>query len=73
VLADPNYGSYELELSFNIKQSIMKKPKLTSIQIVAAIKKQESGISTKVVSRELGISKATFYNLEVPVTQDGSQ
>ena len=29
---------------------------------MAAIKKQESGISTKEVSRELGISEATFYN-----------
>lgn len=29
---------------------------------MAAIKKQESGISTKDVCRELGISDATFYN-----------
>lgn len=29
---------------------------------MAAIKKQESGISTKEVCRELGISEATFYN-----------
>lgn len=29
---------------------------------MAAIKKQESGISAKEVSRELGISDATFYN-----------
>lgn len=40
----------------------MKKSNFTESQIVAAIKKQESGISTKDVCRELGISEATFYN-----------
>ena len=40
----------------------MKRTKFTESQIVAAIKKQESGISTKEVCRELGISEATFYN-----------
>lgn len=40
----------------------MKKSKYTETQIVAAIKKQESGIPTKEVCRELGISDATFYN-----------
>lgn len=39
----------------------MKKSRFTEAQIVAAIKKQESGVSTKEVSRELGISEATFY------------
>lgn len=34
----------------------MKKSKFTESQIVAAIKKQESGISTKEVCRELGRS-----------------
>jgi len=29
---------------------------------VAAIKKQESGVPVKDISRELGISDATFYN-----------
>ena len=29
---------------------------------MAAIKKQESGVSAKEISRELGISEATFYN-----------
>lgn len=29
---------------------------------MAAIKKQESGITTREVCRELGISDATFYN-----------
>ena len=29
---------------------------------MAAIKKQESGVSTKDVCRELGISEATLYN-----------
>ena len=40
----------------------MKKSKYTETQIVAAIKKQESGITTREVCRELGISDATFYN-----------
>ena len=38
------------------------KRKFTESQIMAAIKKQESGITTKEVCRELGISDATFYN-----------
>ena len=40
----------------------MKRTKFTESQIVAAIKKQESGVSVKEVCRELGISDATFYN-----------
>lgn len=40
----------------------MKKARFTESQIVAAIKKQESGISVRDVCRELGISDATFYN-----------
>jgi len=40
----------------------MKKARFTESQIVAAIKKQESGISVREVCRELGISDATFYN-----------
>jgi putative transposase len=40
----------------------MKKTRFTESQIVAAIKKQESGISIKDICRELGISEATFYN-----------
>lgn len=38
------------------------KKRFTEAQIVAAIKKQESGVPTKEVCRELGISDATFYN-----------
>jgi putative transposase len=38
------------------------KKKFTESHIVAAIKKQESGIAVKDVCRELGISDATFYN-----------
>ena len=38
------------------------KRKLTEGQIVAAIKKQENGMSVKDICRELGISDATFYN-----------
>lgn len=40
----------------------MKKTRFTETQIVAAIKKQESGVPVKDISRELGISEATFYN-----------
>ena len=38
------------------------KKRFTESQIVAAIKKQESGVPTKEVCRELGISEATLYN-----------
>jgi putative transposase len=40
----------------------MKKGRFTEHQIVAALKKQEAGISVKDISREMGISDATFYN-----------
>jgi putative transposase len=40
----------------------MKKTRFTESQIVAAIKKQESGISTSEICRDLGISNQTFYN-----------
>ena len=40
----------------------MQKKRFTESQIVAAIKKQESEVSTKDVCRELGISEATLYN-----------
>jgi putative transposase len=38
------------------------KRKFTESQIVAAIKKQESGIPVKEICRELEIHPATFYN-----------
>lgn len=38
------------------------KRKFTESQIVGAISKQESGVPVKEISRELGISDATFYN-----------
>ena len=38
------------------------KKRFTESQIVAAIKKQESGTAVKEVCREIGISDATFYN-----------
>lgn len=41
--------------------TIMRR-KFTENQIVAALKKQEAGIAVKDISRELGISEATFYN-----------
>ncbi len=40
----------------------MQKTKFTETQIVASIKKQESGIPVTEICRELGIHKATFYN-----------
>lgn len=39
----------------------MKKTRFTEGQIVAAIKKQESGVSVKEVCREMGISEPTYY------------
>jgi putative transposase len=38
------------------------KRKFTESQIMAAIKKQESGIPVKEICRELEIHQATFYN-----------
>ena len=38
------------------------KKRFTESQIVAAIKKQEAGMSVKDICREVGISEATFYN-----------
>lgn len=38
------------------------KKRFTESQIVAAIKKQEAGVSVKDLCREVGISEATFYN-----------
>jgi putative transposase len=40
----------------------MKKTRFTESQIVAAIQKQENGMSTREVCRELGIAEPTFYN-----------
>jgi putative transposase len=40
----------------------MQKTKFTESQIVASIKKQESGIPVTEICRELSIHKATFYN-----------
>jgi putative transposase len=40
----------------------MKKGRFTEHQIVSALKKQEAGIPVKDISREMGISEATFYN-----------
>ncbi len=40
----------------------MKKTRFTETQIVATLKRQEGGVSTKEICRELGISEATFYN-----------
>ena len=40
----------------------MKKTRFTETQIVSILKQQESGIPTKEICREHGISEATFYN-----------
>lgn len=40
----------------------MKKSRFTESQIVAILRKQEAGMSVKDITRELGISDATFYN-----------
>jgi putative transposase len=39
----------------------MKKSKFTDSQIMAALKKGESGVSPPDICREMGISSATFY------------
>ena len=43
----------------------MKKGRFTETKIVSALKKQEAGIAVKEISREMGISEATFYNWKV--------
>jgi putative transposase len=40
----------------------MKKTRFTEMQIVAILKRHESGVKVSDLSRELGISDATFYN-----------
>ena len=40
----------------------MKKSQFTESQIVSAIKKQEAGVTVKDISRDMGISEATYYN-----------
>lgn len=40
----------------------MKKTRFTETQIVSTLKRQEAGIPTKEICRDLGISEATFYN-----------
>ncbi len=42
----------------------MKTTKFTESQIVAALQKQESGVTTKEESRKPGISEAAFYSLK---------
>ena len=57
-------GHWVLELAIknvNFKIENMSR-KFTESQIMAAIKKQESGIAVKDICREIGISEATFYN-----------
>ncbi|MBK6625927.1 MAG: transposase [Chitinophagaceae bacterium] len=50
----------------------MKRTRFTESQIVASIKKQESGIPAKDVCRELGISDATFTT-ESQIWRHGNQ
>ena len=40
----------------------MKKTRFTETQIVSALKRQEGGISTKEICRDMSISEATSYN-----------
>jgi putative transposase len=40
----------------------MKKKRFTETQIVSILNQQEAGKSVKDISREQGISEATFYN-----------
>ena len=52
----------KLEIFFNLNGSIMKKKRFTEAQIVSILHQQEVGKSVKDISRENGISDATFYN-----------
>lgn len=40
----------------------MKKTRFSETKIVSMLKQQESGVPTADICREIGISKATFYN-----------
>lgn len=40
----------------------MKRKQFTESQIVSALKQQEGGMSVKDITRNLGISEATYYN-----------
>ena len=40
----------------------MKKSKFTESQIIKALKENKAGRSVEEISRELGITKGTFYN-----------
>ena len=51
----------------------MKQSRFTETQIVAAIKKQESGNTVKEISRELGISEATLLLVESQIRWYGSK
>ena len=54
--------SLKLDKKLNFKLNSMKKTRFTETQIFSILKQQESGIPTKEVCREHGISTATFYN-----------
>jgi putative transposase len=40
----------------------MKKSRFTENQIITILKKQEAGVKLSEITREYGISEATFYN-----------
>jgi hypothetical protein len=42
----------------------MKKSRFTEVQVVQALQKHESGITTGVICREMGIATATFLQVE---------
>ena len=46
----------------NVKFGSMKKSRFTETQIVKALQSNESGSRVEDISRELGISTATFYH-----------
>jgi len=39
----------------------MKKSRFTEVQVVQALQKHDSGVSTGVLCREMGIAPVTFY------------
>jgi len=51
----------------------MKKGKYTEEQIIEVLKRMEAGQKARDLARELGVSEATLYTLEVEVRRHGGQ
>ena len=60
--ASPDKGAVAEQFVLLNKHNLMKKTRFTETQIIAAINRQEAGTKVADLSREMGISEATFYN-----------